>query len=379
MQIPFNKPYLTGKEAHYLYQAVQSGQLSGNGQFTKACQSFFESRYGFHKCLLTTSCTDALEMSALLLNIQPGDEVIMPSYTFVSTANAFVLRGAIIRFVDSQAQHPNLDPQAILPLINEKTKALVLVHYAGMACPMQEIMDLCQKQQIALVEDAAQAIDGYYQGQPLGSFGQLACFSFHETKNIIAGEGGLLAINDPKLAQRAEIIWEKGTNRAAFFRGEVDKYGWVDLGSSFLPSETVAAFLFAQLEELDQIQNARKERWNRYFEALLPLAQKGLIELPNIPEHSSNNAHLFYLICSSLDERTALIQALRAVGVHAVFHYLPLHASPFYGPKHDGRKLPQAQRYADHLLRLPLFFELQAQEQQFIIDQIFQFFKLDRT
>jgi len=263
--IPFNKPYLTGKEAHYLYHAVYSGKISGNGMFTQKCHNFFVQRYGFKKCLLTTSCTDALEMAAILIDIKQGDEVIMPSYTFVSTANAFVLRGATIVFADSGASNPNIDAEKLESLITPKTKAIVPVHYAGIACDMDKIMALAEKYNLFVIEDAAQAIDSYYNGRPLGSIGHLAAFSFHETKNIISGEGGMLVINDERFFRRAEIIWEKGTNRAEFFRGEVNKYGWVDIGSSFLPSEIIAAFLYAQLENLDDIQLKRKSIWNKYY------------------------------------------------------------------------------------------------------------------
>ena len=265
--IPFNKPYLTGKETEYIHDAVNTGKISGNGKYTKLCQTFFEERYGIKKCLLTTSCTDALEMAAILINIQPGDEVIIPSYTFVSTANAFVLRGAKIVFADSGKENPNIDVQTLEALITSKTKAIVPVHYAGIACDMDTIMDLANKYNLYVIEDAAQAVDSFFTGKDgvkkaLGSIGHLAAFSFHETKNIISGEGGMLAINDNQFIARAEIIWEKGTNRSAFFKGEVDKYGWVDIGSSFLPSEIIAAFLWAQLENLETIQAKRKEIWN---------------------------------------------------------------------------------------------------------------------
>lgn len=358
MNIPFNKPYLTGREAHYMYQAVMKGKLSGNGEFTKRCQHFFEERYGFKKCLLTTSCTDALEMAAILCDIQPGDEVIVPSYTFVSSALAFVREGAKIVFADSMERNPNIDAEKIEALITPKTKVIVPVHYAGVACDMDKIMEIANKYNLIVVEDAAQAIDSYYKGRPLGSIGHLSAFSFHETKNIIAGEGGMLAINDERFIRRAEIIWEKGTNRAEFFRGEVNKYGWVDTGSSFLPSEVVAAFLWAQLEELDNIQNRRKLLWNKYYELLKPLAEKGMFSLPDIPDYATNNAHMFYLVCNNLDERTALIKKLKDNGVLAVFHYLSLHSSEFYKNKHNGRDLPNCDRYADCLVRLPLFYEL---------------------
>ena len=376
--IPFNKPYLTGKEAHYMYEAVFTGKLSGNGMFTQRCQAYFEKRYGFRKCLLTTSCTDALEMAAILCDVQPGDEVIIPSYTFVSTALAFVRQGAKIVFADSQANHPNIDADKIEALITPKTKVIVPVHYAGMACDMDKIMKLADKYNLLVVEDAAQAVDSFYsepktkdqEPRALGSIGHLAAFSFHETKNIIAGEGGMLAINDERFIHRAEIIWEKGTNRAEFFRGEVNKYGWVDIGSSFLPSEVIAAFLWAQMEHLDEIQNKRKEHWNTYYEALKPLADKGFFELPQIPEYATNNAHMFYLVCPSLEERTKLIGVLKQNEILAVFHYLSLHSSPYYTEKHDGRVLANCDKFADCLVRLPLFYELSENDLNKIIATI---------
>lgn len=368
--IDFNRPYLTGREAHYMYQAVVKGKLSGNGEFTKRCQSFFEERYGFKKCLLTTSCTDALEMAAILCNIQPGDEVIVPSYTFVSSALAFVREGAKIVFADSMECNPNIDAEKLEALITPKTKVIVPVHYAGVACDMDKIMEIANKYNLIVVEDAAQAIDSYYKERPLGSIGHLSAFSFHETKNIIAGEGGMLAINDERFIRRAEIIWEKGTNRAEFFRGEVNKYGWVDTGSSFLPSEVVAAFLWAQLEELDDIQNRRKLLWNKYYDLLKPLAEKGMFSLPDIPEYATNNAHMFYLVCNNLEERTALIKKVKENGAQAVFHYLSLHSSEFYKDKHDGRDLPNCDRYADCLVRLPLFYELKENDVNYITDVI---------
>jgi dTDP-4-amino-4,6-dideoxygalactose transaminase len=376
--IPFNKPYLTGKEAHYMYQAVFSGKISGNGMFTQKCQTFFEQKYGFRKCLLTTSCTDALEMCAILADIQPGDEVIVPSYTFVSTALAFVRQGAKIVFADSYANHPNIDADKIEALITPKTKAIVPVHYAGIACDMDKIMQIADKYNLLVIEDAAQAIDAFYKPamagfrapQALGSLGHLATFSFHETKNIISGEGGMLAINDERFIHRAEIIWEKGTNRAEFFRGEVNKYGWVDTGSSFLPSEIVAAFLWAQIEYLDEIQNKRKILWNKYFQLLKPLADKGYFYLPVIPDYATNNAHMFYLVCKSLDERTKLIAKLKKNNILAVFHYLSLHESEFYKDKHDGRKLLNCDKFADCLVRLPMFYELLENNVKYICDII---------
>jgi dTDP-4-amino-4,6-dideoxygalactose transaminase len=355
--VPFNKPYLTGKEGHYIYQAVLSGKISGDGIFTKKCHDWFEKKYGFKKVLLTTSCTDALEMAALLINIQPGDEVIVPSYTFVSTVNAFVLRGAKIIFADSLSNHPNIDTSKIEALITIKTKAIVPVHYAGMACDMDAIMSIAKKHNLFVIEDAAQAIDCYYKGKPLGSIGHMAAFSFHETKNIISGEGGMLVINDEKFAHRAEIIREKGTNRSQFFRGEVDKYGWVDMGSSFLPSDIIAAFLYAQIENLADIQAKRVSLWNAYYTGLKDL--QPLLKLPEIPLNSTNNAHMFYIVCGSLSERTALIEHLKSKNVYSVFHYLSLHKSPYYTDKHDGRDLPNCDHFADCLLRLPMFFELE--------------------
>lgn len=370
MSIPFNKPHLTGKEAHYMYQAVHNGKLSGNGDFTKRCQLFFEEKYGFKKCLLTTSCTDALEMAAILCDIQPGDEVIVPSYTFVSSALAFVRQGAKIVFADSMKRNPNLDAEKIEALITPRTKVIVPVHYAGVACDMDRIMEIAEKYNLLVVEDAAQAIDSYYKGRPLGTIGHLSCFSFHETKNIISGEGGMLGINDERFIRRAEIIWEKGTNRAEFFRGEVNKYGWCDIGSSFLPSEVIAAFLWAQLESLDEIQAKRKLLWNKYYELLKPLAEQGLFRLPDIPDYATNNAHMFYLVCKSLEDRTALIKRLKENEILAVFHYLSLHSSPYYQDKHDGRKLPQCDRYADCLVRLPMYYDLDKKDVERICEVI---------
>jgi dTDP-4-amino-4,6-dideoxygalactose transaminase len=371
MQIPFNKPHLTGKETHYMYEAVHEGKLSGNGKFTKRCQQWFESRYGFKKTLLTTSGTDALEMCAMLCRLQPGDEVIVPSYTFVSTALAFLREDAKIVFADSMGCNPNLDAAILESLITPRTRVIVPVHYAGVACDMDAIMEVAKKYNLLVVEDAAQAIDSYYKGQPLGGIGHLAAFSFHETKNITAGgEGGLLVINDEQFIHRAEIIWEKGTNRAEFFRGEVNKYGWVDLGSSFLPSEVNAAFLWAQLESIDEIQAKRKQLWNRYYERLAPLADKGFFTLPHIPEYASLNAHMFYLVLPDLASRTALIATMKANGILAVFHYLSLHSSEYYKDKHDSRALVQCDRYADCLVRLPLYYDLTIEEVDMICDYI---------
>ena len=365
--IPFNKPHLTGKETHYIYDAVSTGKISGNGKYTKMCQDYFEQKYGFKKCLLTTSCTDALEMAALLLNIKEGDEVIMPSYTFVSTSNAFVLRGANIIFADSSKDNPNMDAKSIEALITPRTKAIVPVHYAGVACDMDKIMALADKYNLFVVEDAAQAIDSFFTGsdgvkKALGSIGHLAAFSFHETKNIIAGEGGMLAINDPKFIDRAEIIWEKGTNRSSFFRGEVDKYGWVDMGSSFLPSEIVAAFLWAQLEELAIIQSKRIAIWNLYQHELRDWAAANGVRMPFIPHYASNNGHMFYLVCRNVEQRTEIIRKLKDNSIFAVFHYLSLHKSPFYTSKYKGEELHESDLYSDCLIRLPFYFDLSNEE-----------------
>ncbi len=356
--IPFNLPFLTGKETSYIEDSVRSGKISGNGAFTRRCHAFFEQRYKFQKCLLTSSCTDALEMSALLLNISPGDEIILPSFTFVSTANAFALRGATLVFADSCSTHPNIDPEHIESLITPHTRGLVVVHYGGVACNMQRIQEIAQKHSLFVVEDAAHAIDAYHNDQPLGSLGHLATFSFHETKNIICGEGGMLVVNDPQFAGRSEVIWEKGTNRAAFSRGELRKYEWIDVGSSFLPSEIVAAFLFAQLEQLDNIQARRVAIWNRYFERLQPLERQGHVQLPYLPDYATKNGHLFYVLCPDERVRQELIAYLSSHGVGAVFHYLPLHSAPFHGVRYRGPPLPNADRFSRTLLRLPLYYNL---------------------
>ena len=383
--IDFNRPHLTGKEAHYMYQAVFDGKLSGNGKFTKRCQQFFEERYGFKKCLLTTSGTDALEMCAMLCELKPGDEVIIPSYTFVSTALAFLREGAKVVFADSMKRNPNIDAETLESLITPRTKVIVPVHYAGLACDMDAIMDIANRHNLLVVEDAAQAIDSYYVPNqqskiinhklPLGGIGHLAAFSFHETKNITAGgEGGLLVVNNERFIRRAEIIWEKGTNRAEFFRGAVNKYGWVDMGSSFLPAEINAAFLWAQLENLDEIQNKRKSLWETYYKLLTPLADKGHFKLPDLPEYACNNAHMFYLVLPDLEKRTALIKYLKEHDIQAVFHYLSLHSSQYYQDKHDGRALPECDRYADTLMRLPMFYDLEKGQVKEICKTINEFF-----
>ncbi len=363
MLIPFNKPHVTGRETDYIHEAVATGKISGNGVFTKRVQKFFEERYNFKKCLLTTSCTDALEMAAILSGVGPGDEVIVPSYTFVSSALAFVRQGANIVFADSGGDEPNVDVAKIESLITSRTRVIVPVHYAGVACDMDAIMEIARGHALLVVEDAAQAVDSYYTDysgarRPLGSIGHFGCFSFHETKNIISGEGGMLVINDEHFVERAEIIWEKGTNRSQFFRGEVNKYGWVDTGSSFLPSEIIAAFLWAQCECVDDIQAKRISHWRAYADALGPLADKGVFSLPRIPSYATNNAHMFYLLFPSLELRSAFIAGLRERDILSVFHYLSLHKSPFYANRHDGRILPEADRYSDCLVRLPMYYDL---------------------
>lgn len=375
MTIFFNKPCIIGNELDYIKQAVQSEKISGDGIFTKKCHAFFESRYGFKKSLLTTSCTDALEMSAILCDIQPGDEVIAPSYTFVSTVNAFVLRGAKIIFVDSKVDSPNIDENAIEPLITSKTKAIVLVHYAGISCDMDTIVSIAKKHNLFVIEDAAQAIESFYKKKPLGSLGDLGTFSFHETKNIISGEGGLLTINNERFIKRAEIIREKGTNRSAFFRGEVDKYGWIDIGSSFLPSDIIAAYLFAQLEHLETIQSKRIALWKRYYINLQDLQKNEILQLPIIPDYATNNGHLFYILCRSLEERTSLIEYLKQKDINAVFHYLSLHKSEFFKNKHDKRELPNSDNFSDTLLRLPMYYELTIDEVDYISDVIIKWSK----
>lgn len=374
IKIPFNKPFLAGSELEYIKDAVSSGKISGDGAYSRKCQDFFEKRYGFKKSLLTSSCTDALEMAALLCNILPGDEVILPSYTFVSTANAFALRGAKLVFADSMDTLPNIDPVEIEKLITPKTKAIVVVHYGGVSCMMDEICSIAKKNDLFVIEDAAQAVDSFYKGRALGSIGDLSAFSFHETKNVISGEGGMIVINRDDMLKRAEVIREKGTNRAAFFRAEVEEYNWVDIGSSFLPSDITAAFLWGQLEHLDEIQKKRIALWNAYYEGLGALQDKGYIKLPIIPDYAVNNAHIFYFLCKSMDERTALAQFLKDNGVIAVFHYLSLHKSPYYEAKHGNRELRNADMYSDVLLRLPLFYELSFEDLSYVVTLINKFY-----
>jgi len=397
--IPFNKPYCSGRELKYIERVCHSETMSGNGEFTKKCHTFFEQNYGFNKCLLTTSGTDALEMCAMLCELQPGDEVIVPSYTFVSTALAFLREGAKVVFADSSSQTPNMEAEQIEPLITDKTKVIAVVHYAGVACDMDKIMALAEKHNLLVVEDAAHAIDSYYDVRgfekfdslkvqelakqydgliPLGGIGHLGAFSFHETKNISSGEGGMICINDKKYLRRAEIIWEKGTNRAEFYRGMVNKYGWVDMGSSFLPAEINAAFLWAQLENLNDIQNKRKSLWKKYYEGLLPLEEKGLIRLPELPDYATNNGHIFYVVCCNLQGRTELIKYLKGKDILAPFHFLSLHKSE-YNTKHAENipELPNCDMYADCLVRMPMFYELTIEQVEYIVDCIKHAIKSD--
>ncbi|SOD40056.1 dTDP-4-amino-4,6-dideoxygalactose transaminase [Nitrosovibrio sp. Nv4] len=358
--IPFNKPYMTGKELWYVSQAHASGHLAGDGIFTKKCNAWLEQRIGCQKALLTHSCTAALEMAAILANIQPGDEIIMPSYTFVSTANAFALRGGTPVFVDIRPDTFNIDETLIEAAITPKTRAIVAVHYAGVSCEMDAIMSIAERHNLLVIEDAAQGIMSSYKGRPLGSIGHLAALSFHETKNIISGEGGALLINTPRFAEQAEIIREKGTNRSLFFRGQVDKYTWVDFGSSYLPSELIAAFLWAQMEEADAITKRRLDIWEAYHDSFEALEMGGEIRRPIIPLDCTHNAHMYYLLLSGLDKRTSFIDALRQRGIGTVFHYVPLDSSPM-GVK-CGRKsgaLTQTKLLSERLVRLPLWLGLE--------------------
>ena len=372
-KIPFNKPLIVKNQINALRKVIDNNIFCGDGPFTQNCHAWLEDFYKT-KTLLTTSCTHAIEMTALLCDIKPGDEVIMPSYTFVSTANAFVLRGATIVFCDSRSDHPGIDESKIEALITPKTKAIVPVHYAGVACDMDVIMDIAKRHNIFVVEDAAQAIDSYYKNQSLGSIGHLGTFSFHETKNIISGEGGLLSVNEEKFIERSEIIWEKGTNRSAFWRGEVDKYGWVDIGSSFLPSELTAAFLWAQLESMNEIQNNRINIWNRYYEGLQELRAFG-VNLPYIPSYATNNGHMFYFVCNTGTERNQLLQYLKSNEIGAVFHYLSLHKSPYFEGLYSGNELINSDKYTERLIRLPFYNNLDTYDQTKVIDTVINFYR----
>lgn len=360
MNIPFNKPYMTGKELWYISQAHASGHLAGDGQFTKKCSAWLEQRTGSRKALLTHSCTAALEMAAILADIQPGDEVIMPSYTFVSTANAFVLRGGVPVFVDIRPDTLNIDETKIEAAITPRTKAIAPVHYAGVACEMDAIMDIARRHNLLVIEDAAQGIMSTYKGRPLGSIGHMAALSFHETKNIISGEGGALLINDPRFVERAEMIREKGTNRSQFFRGQVDKYTWVDVGSSYLPGEVIAAFLWAQMEEADAINKRRLDIWSNYHQWFASVEKAGKVQRPTVPRECVHNAHMYYLLLPSLELRTGLVERLKTNGVYTVFHYIPLHSSP--RGQAVGRAvgdMTHTNNTGDRLLRLPMWLGLE--------------------
>ena len=355
MKIPFNKPYLAGREKEYVLAAIDSGFTKGNGPFARKCHELLEKRYGFKKCLLTTSCTDALEMAAILTGVGPGDEVIVPSYTFVSSALAFARQGATIVYADSESTTPNVDAAKIEALVAPRTRVIVPVHYAGMACDMDAIMDVANRHNLLVVEDAAQAVDAYFKGRALGSIGHFGCFSFHETKGVYSGEGGLLVINDERFIRRAEIVWEKGTNRMELVRGEVNKYGWVDVGSSFLPSEMIAAFLYGQLERIDEIQAMRVAAWNEYRAALAPLTEKGLFGVQSIPSYATNNAHMFYLKFRDHALRERFIADMKARGIGVCAHYLCLHDSRYALEHGATASCPEAERWAEMIVRLPLF------------------------
>ena len=376
MKINFNVPPFTGKEFEYMKEAVENQKICGDGPFTKKCSEWIEAQTGTAKCLLTTSCTHATELAALLANVKEGDEVIMPSYTFVSTADAFVLRGAKAVFVDIRPDTMNIDEKLIEDAVTEHTKAIVPVHYAGVGCEMDAIMDVATRHNLMVVEDAAQGIMASYKGKPLGTIGDFGCFSFHETKNFSMGEGGALLIRDRQYIEKAEIFREKGTDRSKYFRGQVDKYRWQDYGSSYLPSDMNAAYLYAQLELADEITQARMDRWKEYWELLAPLAQDGKIELPYIPEHCKHNAHMFYIKTKDMEERSRLIDFLKKKDILAVFHYVPLHSAPAgmkYGRFHGEDKYTTKE--SERLLRLPLFYKLSANDAEYIAEQVKEFYR----
>ena len=378
--IPYNKPFIVGKELFYISQAViENRHTAGDGPFTKKCNAWLEENLCCQKALLTHSCTAALEMAAILADIKTGDEIIMPSFTFVSTANAFVLRGGIPVFIDIHPDTLNINESLIEEAITHRTRAIVPMHYAGVPCKMDAIMEIGQRNDLLVIEDAAQALLSSYKGKFMGTIGQMGCLSFHETKNIICGEGGAILINDPSLKERAEIIREKGTNRSQFFRGQVDKYTWVDVGSSYLPSDLIAAFLYAQMENADQIIAKRNLLYDLYMEGMRPLAEKGYIRTPSIREECHSNSHIFYIITRSLEERTALIEFLKTHGVNSVFHYIPLHSSPaggWYGRVHST--LSVTQRISDCLLRLPLYYEMLPIDVQYIVDKINNYYHINK-
>lgn len=373
--VPFNKPFIAGKELYYIAQAVQNGHLSGDGIFTQQCHEWLESHLGCKKALLTHSCTAALEMAAILCNIQPGDEVIMPSFTFVSTANAFVLRGGVPVFVDIRPDTLNIDERLIEPAITAKTRAIVCMHYAGVACEMDVIMEIARRYKLMVIEDAAQALLSSYQGKYLGSIGHMGCLSFHETKNVISGEGGALLLNDQSFIERAEIIREKGTNRKQFFRGQTDKYTWVDIGSSFLPSELVGAFLYAQLEEAEKIIAKRRMIFSHYYEQLLFMQEKGILKLPSVKDGNAANGHIFFILTRSLKERSAMIAYLEDKNINAVFHYVPLHSSPAglqHGRAHGN--LSVTNDISGRIVRLPLYYGMTEDDIHRVVEKVCEFY-----
>ena len=374
-QIPFNKAHITGRELRYVSDVIENSQTCGNGVYTKKCQELMEREFSAHKILLTTSCTAALEMSVLLSNLQPGDEVILPSFTFVSSANPLVSRGIVPRFVDIRRDTKNLDETLIEEAINENTRAIMPVHYAGVACEMDSILALAEKYDLAIIEDAAQGVNASYKNRYLGTLGDFGAYSFHETKNYSAGEGGALLINAEKATERAEVLWEKGTNRCQFFRGEVDKYTWVDIGSSFLPSEILAAYLYAQLESLDDINETRRRIFGWYAERLQPLADQGHIEVPHIPAACGTNFHVFYVLAGSEVERQRLISHLKAKGIMAIFHYVPLHNSPMGKSLGcDGTDLPVTVDVSGRLLRLPFYYSLSEDDVEIVCREVAAFY-----
>jgi dTDP-4-amino-4,6-dideoxygalactose transaminase len=376
IRIPFNKPSVVGSELIYVGQAVAGGHASGDGPFTRRAQAMLEERFGANRVLLTTSCTSALELAALLCDLQPGDEVIVPSYTCVSTANAFVLRGARPVFVDVRPDTLNIDERLIEQAITPRTRAIFPIHYAGVACEMDTIMDIADRHGLMVVEDAAQGVFARYKDRWLGTIGHLGCYSFHETKNISCGEGGALVINDPALEQRAEILREKGTNRSQFMRGEVDRYTWVGVGSSYVPSDMLAAFLLGQIENMEKITRRRGEIFDRYVAILAPLVERGLIRIPVVPQHSTTNYHMFYVLTADIEERTALIAHLRAAGILAVFHYVPLHSSPFAQSLGIPQThLPRTEELSARLLRLPMYFDLNDSEVEDVASTVLDFYR----
>ncbi|HHE46918.1 MAG TPA: dTDP-4-amino-4,6-dideoxygalactose transaminase [Bacteroidetes bacterium] len=376
--IPFNRPFIVGKELFYISQAVLGGHLAGDGQFSRKCQEWMEQRFGAGKVLLTTSCTSAMDMCAILADVKPGDEVIMPSYTFVSTANAFVLRGARIRFVDIRPDTLNIDENLIEGAVNERTRVIMPMHYAGVGCEMDRILEVARRHNLLVIEDAAQGVNATYKDRYLGTIGDLGAYSFHETKNFISGEGGAIIINDERFIERAEVIREKGTDRSRFFRGEIDKYTWIDIGSSYLPSEIVAAFLFAQLEEADAITRKRWTIHDFYHERFTPLQDRGLVRLPSPPPECRHNAHMYYLILPDAESRSGLIRHLKAKNIHAVFHYIPLHTSPMGRQMgYTEGNLPITEDLSARLLRLPCYYELTREDQERVVREVYSF--LDTT